>query len=148
MTGRKPVQREESVVNNPSREIAADLRSRVDRLLNTAEGKFQYIRYLQGDPITNLEDTRTLTLVVNAHAPVLDQLVRAVSVLGVITAELLTTQDKLLDNVMELADRVASLQGSVSTVRDDLEGVRDELAELVDEVDQRTLIIPDTPEGL
>lgn len=135
-------------MTNPFEEIAVDLRRRVDRLINTTEAKFQYIRDIQGDPIADLDDTRTLTLVVNAHGPVLHELVRTVGALGVVTAKLFTTQDKLLDRLMELEGRVALLEGNVSTVRSDLDGVFDELADLVNEVDKRTLFVPDTPEGL
>lgn len=129
------------MTNSPLDDIAGKLRQRVDRLINTAEAKFQYIRDIQGDPIRDLRDTETLTRVVNADAKVIDELVRTVMTMGAITAETLHLQAQLVETVRELA-------GDVFEVDHALDGVADRLVQLTQEVNERTLIIPDTPEGL
>lgn len=129
------------MTNSPLDDIAGKLRQRVDRLINTAEAKFQYIRDIQGDPIRDLRDTETLTRVVNADAKVIDELVRTVMMMGAVTAESLHLQAQLVETVRELA-------GDVFEVDHALDGVADRLVQLTQEVNERTLIIPDTPEGL
>ena len=54
------------------------LHREIDRLINLVEGKFQYIRDLQGDPITDPQ----LVRVVNAHGAVLYEIAKLTSVIG------------------------------------------------------------------
>lgn len=136
MTGWYPVQREEFVVSDdPFETVSAQLRERVDRLVNLAEAKFQYICDMQGNPIRDLDDARTLTLVVNAHGALLGELVTTVGILGLLAAESLKTQAQLVGAVRALRFDTSEIDNRLS----------DALADLIEEVDQRTLIIPETP---
>lgn len=71
-------------------EVAKELRKQVDQMVNMIEAKFQYIRDIQGNPIRDLEDTKTLALVVNAHGPVLYQMATTIGIIGRVLEQLVT----------------------------------------------------------
>lgn len=63
------------------------LHREIDRLINLTEAKFQYIRDLQGDPITDPQ----LVRVVNAHGALLGEIVKAVGLIGHVVEQLIDT---------------------------------------------------------
>jgi hypothetical protein len=63
------------------------LHGQVERLINTVEAKFQYIRDIQGDPI-NLDDPQ-LVRVVNAHGAVIYEIAKTVGLIGRIVEQLI-----------------------------------------------------------
>jgi len=139
----------------PADEIANELRNRIDRLINLAEAKFEYVLDLQGDPIRDLRDTATLTKVVNVHATLLAELVRTVGVVGVVAAASFKTGaklgdniDKLVDVIDRLIDRYAEVDEAVTQLDHAVDLVARDLVDVIKDVDDRTLVLPDTPEGV
>lgn len=130
---------------DPHEEIAQEIRRRVDRLVNQAEAKMQYILDLQGNPIRDLRDVETLTRVVNAHGVLFGELIRTVGAVGVIAAESLSTQGKLIQAMNRLTDHVGRLADNAGNLDHALDRVANDLTRLMEEVDERTLVIPDTP---
>lgn len=133
-------------------EVAVEIQRRVDRLINLAEAKFQYIIDIQGNPIRDLGDTKTLAKVVNEHGVVLGELIRTVGALGVVAAQSAKAQGNLLEIVRDLHQMIRELRGDlastgdfVSKVDSAVDQVASDLVRLVAEVDQRTLVIPESP---
>jgi ABC-type transporter Mla subunit MlaD len=124
MTGSQPVQRKETVVEeSPLIRAAAELHTRVDRLINKAEAKFQYICDIQGDTLQNPD---TLTLVVNAHGAVFGELIRTVGALGAIVEESLKTQEAIMETVRALSSNARGLDDAL-----------DRLTRVVDDASKR-----------
>ncbi len=140
---------------DPHEELAQELRRRIDRLVDQTDVRFQHIVDLQGDPITNLRDVETLTRVVNEHGKLLGDVILNLGAVGLVVAELLSTQGKLIDEVdrlvgiaERLTDRTSGLKGDVSKVDRALDSVAQDLIQVMNEVDERTLIVPETPDGV
>lgn len=75
------------------------IRRQVDKMINLLEAKFQYIRDIQGDPIRDMEDTRTLALVVNAHGPVIYEMAKTIGVLSLAVEQLVDVRPERRDDV-------------------------------------------------
>ncbi|MFC7756131.1 hypothetical protein [Tsukamurella soli] len=101
-------------MTNSNSGTAAELKKQMDALLALAEGKFEYIRTLQGDVLQNLDD---LTLVVNAHGAVLGKAVSTGAAVSVTVQELVRAQESTVEAlgtvghaVRQLAERVERLE--------------------------------------
>lgn len=136
------------VTDDPFNDLAEALRARVDRLVNLAEAKFQYILDTQGNPIRDLEDTKSLTLVVNAHGKLFSELIVAVGMLGRVAEQSLRTQSVLLDMVRGLQSEVKATGTTLATLDASLQGLDSALVALADEIEERTLVVPETPGDL
>ncbi|SKF67690.1 Uncharacterised protein [Mycobacteroides abscessus subsp. bolletii] len=136
------------MTDDPFNDLAEALRARVDRLVNLAEAKFQYILDTQGNPIRDLEDTKSLTLVVNAHGKLFSELIVAVGMLGRVAEQSLRTQSVLLDMVRGLQSEVKATGTTLATLDASLQGLDSALVALADEIEERTLVVPETPGDL
>lgn len=73
------------------------IRRQVDKMINKLEAKYQYIRDIQGNPIRDMEDTETLTKVVNAHGAVMYEMAMTIAVLGRAVEQLVDTRSEVRD---------------------------------------------------
>ena len=87
--------------NDPYDDLIRAVRSQFDELLALTEGKFEFIRTIQGSTLNKPDD---LTLVVNAHGAVLGKTVSTVGVLNTVLAATLDQNRKLVKIVSDLAD--------------------------------------------
>ncbi|MEJ9078818.1 hypothetical protein WKY82_10385 [Gordonia malaquae] len=87
-----------SRADDPHRDLARSLHRQREELLALAEGKFEFIRTLQGAVLDKPDD---LTLVVNAHGAVLGELVKKFAVLSSVVESLVDSQGRLIHSATD-----------------------------------------------